>query len=74
MPVRPLPQPAESALLHLTGERTSAIREALDPFHPSLGRTPEILDAMERDTVKEHACAALLSGKSNLAIAGQTLQ
>ena len=34
----------------------------------------EILDAMERDTVKEHACAALLSGKSNLAIAGQTLQ
>lgn len=64
----------KGALLHLTGERTSAIREALDPFHPSLGERLEILDAMERDTVKEHACAALLSGKSNLAIAGQTLQ
>ncbi len=68
------PAAMKSALLHLTGERTSAIREALDPFHPSLGERLEILDAMERDTVKEHACAALLSGKSNLAIAGQTLQ
>ena len=45
------PAAMKSALLHLTSERTSAIREALDTFHPSLADRVEILDAMERDTV-----------------------
>ncbi len=64
----------KGALLHLTGESPGMIREALDFFHPSLSVRIVILDAMERDTVKEHACAALLSGDRNLSIASQSLQ
>ena len=68
------PAAMKSALLHLTGERTSAFREALDTFHPSLADRVELLDAMERDTVKEHACAALLAGERDPTMAGQTQQ
>ena len=68
------PAAMKSALLHLTSERTSAFREALDTFHPSLADRVELLDAMERDTVKEHACAALLAGERDPTMAGQTQQ
>ena len=68
------PATMKEALLHLTGESPGTIREVLDTFHPSLAERLAVLDAMERDTVKKHVCADLLSGESNLSIAIHSLQ